>query len=35
MGALRVLSREDLPITERRAWLTWWQTRAQAGAQGK
>ena len=27
MGALRVLSREDLPVTDRRAWLLWWQNR--------
>lgn len=25
MGSLRVLSREDLGITERRAWLMWWK----------
>ena len=25
MGALRVLSRQDIPVTDRRAWLRWWQ----------
>lgn len=25
MGALRLLSREDIEITERRAWLIWWK----------
>lgn len=29
MGALRVLSRQDLPVTDRRAWLLWWQNREQ------
>jgi hypothetical protein len=26
MGSLRLLSGQDIPVTDRRQWLVWWQT---------